>query len=61
MYMYTVVDKKCPFIWTITPMFPGGFLPLFYQWKQERMLDKGLQRSQFHHRVSTLLGKTTTT
>jgi len=24
--------------WTTTPMFPGGFLQFFYQWKQELML-----------------------
>jgi len=34
--MYTVVHKEGEIVfWTITPMFPGGFLQFFYQWKQE--------------------------
>ena len=41
MQLYTVGRKKrATVFWTITAMFPGGFLHFLYQWKQEWILYK---------------------
>jgi len=43
--IYTVGHKKCVTLFgIITPMFPGGFLHFLYQWKQEKILYRGITK-----------------
>jgi len=37
-YIHSGPQKSATLFWTITAMFPAGFLQCFYQWKQEWML-----------------------
>jgi len=43
--LYTVGHKKtCHFIWDHISMFRGGFLHFLHQWKQEKILCRGITK-----------------